>query len=219
MQGKRCKDKNRSILDGTKLPDIICFAIGAKVMVTSNINTDINVANGTRGKIVEVTLDPREAETVRWGPRITLRYPPCCILLKLERGNSSQVGNLPEGVVPIFPQERTYQLRFPGGKVKSVKQKQLPITGAYALTDYCAQGQTIERVIIDLATPPTGTLTPFSAYVALSRSSGRDTIRLLRGFDESLFTWPVCEALKQADSQFEELNQETMKRHGSSILM
>ena len=35
---------------------------------------------------------------------------------------------------------------------------------------------------------PSGELTPFNAYVALSRSRGRDSIRLLRYYDERLFT-------------------------------
>ncbi|KAF8331336.1 uncharacterized protein EI90DRAFT_3289438 [Cantharellus anzutake] len=158
----------KAVLEGTRLPDIIHFAIGAKVMVMSNINMDMNIANGT-----------------------------------CEYGNPSRMGDIPDGVVPIFPK---YQLKIGGGKAKSVKWKQLPITGAYGSTDYRA------HVIINLTTPPTGALTPFSAYVALSRSSGRKTIRLLRDFDETLFTRPVCEALKWADSQFEELNKKT-KEH------
>ncbi|KAF8341226.1 uncharacterized protein EI90DRAFT_3285428 [Cantharellus anzutake] len=156
---------SKAVLEGTRLPDIIHFAIGAKVMVTSNINMDMNIAN--------------------------------------EYGNPSRMGDIPDGVVPIFPK---YQLKIGGGKAKSVKWKQLPITGAYGSTDYRA------HVIINLTTPPTGALTPFSAYVALSHSSGRKTIRLLRDFDETLFTRPVCEALKWADSQFEELNKKT-KEH------
>ncbi|KZO99019.1 hypothetical protein CALVIDRAFT_477664 [Calocera viscosa TUFC12733] len=47
------------------------------------------------------------------------------------------------------------------------------MTPANAFTDYRAQGQTIDKVIVDIATPPTGTITPFNAYVALSRSKGR----------------------------------------------
>ncbi|KAF8309531.1 uncharacterized protein EI90DRAFT_2958593 [Cantharellus anzutake] len=158
----------------------------------------MNIANGTRGEVVEIIPDPREATTSNWGPRVSLVYPPSCILIRLEYGNPSRVGDLPDGVVPIFPKEQTYQLKIGGGKAKSVKRKQLPITGAYGFTDYRAQGQMIGHVIIDLASPPTGALTPFSAYVALSRSSGRETIRLLRDFDETLFTRPVCEALKRA---------------------
>ncbi|RDX46833.1 hypothetical protein OH76DRAFT_1329827, partial [Lentinus brumalis] len=58
------------------------------------------------------------------------------------------------------------------------------ITAAYAFTDYRSQGQTIPSVIVDLHTPPGGRLTLFNIYVALSRSSGRETIRLLRDFDD-----------------------------------
>ncbi|KIM56878.1 hypothetical protein SCLCIDRAFT_131593, partial [Scleroderma citrinum Foug A] len=37
-------------------------------------------------------------------------------------------------------------------------------------------------------TTPRGQLTPFNAYVALSRSRSRVGIRLLQDFDERLFT-------------------------------
>ncbi|KAJ3738871.1 hypothetical protein F5050DRAFT_1580540 [Lentinula boryana] len=45
------------------------------------------------------------------------------------------------------------------------------MTTAYAFTDYRAQGQTIPYVLVDIAKPPTGKLTLFNLYVALSRSS------------------------------------------------
>ncbi|KAI6110444.1 hypothetical protein EDD16DRAFT_1486536, partial [Pisolithus croceorrhizus] len=43
-------------------------------------------------------------------------------------------------------------------------------------TDYCSQGQTISHVIMDIAQPPTGGLTLFNLYIALSRSSGSDLL-------------------------------------------
>jgi hypothetical protein len=42
-------------------------------------------------------------------------------------------------------------------------------------------------VFVDIASPPTGTLSHFNLYVALSRSCGRGTIRLLRDFDDQIF--------------------------------
>jgi hypothetical protein len=42
-------------------------------------------------------------------------------------------------------------------------------------------------ITIDLRDTPTGKISPFSAYVALSRSRGRKTIRLLSDFDKKLF--------------------------------
>jgi ATP-dependent exoDNAse (exonuclease V) alpha subunit len=50
---------------------------------------------------------------------------------------------------------------------------------AYSFTDYRSQGQTISHTIIDIGTPPTGGLTPFNVYVALSRSRGQDNFETL----------------------------------------
>ena len=61
------------------------------------------------------------------------------------------------------------------------------MTAAYAFTDYWSQGQTILAVLVDIATPPSGGLMLFNLYVALSRSSGRSTLRLLRDFDDKLY--------------------------------
>jgi hypothetical protein len=61
----------------------------------------------------------------------------------------------------------------------SVHAFQLPLIPAYSLTDYRSQGQTISHTIIDIGTPPTGGLTPFNVYVALSRSRGQDNFETL----------------------------------------
>ena len=58
----------------------------------------------------------------------------------------------------------------------TVTRCQLPLTLAYAFTDYRSQGQTLEPVIVDIGSPPFGRLTPFNVYVALSRGTGRDNI-------------------------------------------
>ncbi|KAJ7833759.1 hypothetical protein B0H14DRAFT_3710216 [Mycena olivaceomarginata] len=42
------------------LPNFIELAIGMKVLVTRNIETDLDLANGARGEIVDVVLDPDE---------------------------------------------------------------------------------------------------------------------------------------------------------------
>ncbi|KAJ7266935.1 hypothetical protein B0H12DRAFT_1200858 [Mycena haematopus] len=86
---------------------------------------------------------------------------------------------------------------------------ELAITPAYAFTDYKSQGQTIQYVYIDLEPPPRGKLTPFSAYVALSRSRGRDHIRLLRGFDPDLFTTHPNLDLAVEDARLDRLTART----------
>ncbi|KAJ7036330.1 hypothetical protein C8F04DRAFT_1096106 [Mycena alexandri] len=59
------------------------------------------------------------------------------------------------------------------------------------------------HVLIDLHKPPSGALTPFSAYVALSRSKGRSTIRLLRGFEPKLFTTHPSDDLAVEDARLD----------------
>src|SRR5260370_30926940 len=54
--GKHGDKKN----NGSKLPDVIEIALGAKVMVTTNMDTDKNIANGSHGKIMEIMLDANE---------------------------------------------------------------------------------------------------------------------------------------------------------------
>ncbi|KIJ19452.1 hypothetical protein PAXINDRAFT_7933 [Paxillus involutus ATCC 200175] len=80
---------------------------------------------------------------------------------------------------------------------------------AYAFTDYRSQGQTILSVLVDIATPPTGDLNLFNLYVALSRSSGRSTIRLLRDLDVKLFQASHTPELLAEDDRIEELNEKT----------
>ncbi|KAG2084374.1 hypothetical protein BD769DRAFT_1374943 [Suillus cothurnatus] len=47
---------------------------------------------------------------------------------------------------------------------------------AYAFTDFKAQGQTIDYVLIDIGRTTCFALSPFNAYVTLSRSHGCDYI-------------------------------------------
>ena len=100
----------------------------------------------------------------------------------------------------------------PEGKAitRTVKRRQFPMMPAYAFTDYCSQGQTIPAVLVDIATPPTGGLNLFNLYIALSRSSGRSTIQLLRDFDDKLFQATHQPELLAEDDRLEELNGKTL---------
>ena len=85
------------------------------------------------------------------------------------------------------------------------------MTAAYAFTDYRSQGQTIPYVIVDIGSPPTGTLSLFNLYVALSRSSGRDSIRLLRDFKDEPFRGSHNPALMAEDERLENLDKMTQE--------
>lgn len=191
-----------------KLPDTVELAVGMPCMVTMNVKTEQDLANGTRGTLVDIILDSREQEINQEASIHTLQYPPRYILFKPDETRAGNLTGLPEGVFPIEPITCKYTIDVQG-KTTSVERRQIPVTGGYAFTDYRSQGQTLPAVIVDLAKPPSGTLTPFGAYVALSRSRGRDTIRLLRDFEDRIFTTHPSESLRNENLRLEEQDQLT----------
>ncbi|KAJ3568696.1 hypothetical protein NP233_g5549 [Leucocoprinus birnbaumii] len=181
-----------TIQDTQRMAERVELAVGMKAMVIVNIATEADLANGTRGTVEEIILDPREPPTPDTKPQITFE-------------------GLEDGLIPIIPGEVRFSIEEDEGKKIRVRRRQLALTQAYAFTDYKSQGQTIPCVIVDLQQPPDrgSKLTPFSVYVALSRSRGRDTIRILRSYDEKLFTQHPCPELAVEDERLERLNKET----------
>lgn len=175
------------------LPLQVELAIGMKVMVTDNLETDLDVTNGARGEIVDIILDPDEPP-IGNDPIVHLKKLPAYVLVKLTRTRATRLEGLDNAVIPVemitTSMRITTKTREGKAITRTVHRKQYPMTAAYAFTDYRSQGQTIPYVIVDIAPVPHGRLSLFNLYVALSRSSGRETIRLLRDFDEDDFKQP-----------------------------
>ena len=189
------------------LPETIELAIGMRVMVTSNIATDLDITNGARGTVVDIILNPEEP-LLGDASIVELKYLPQCVLVKLNRTRAVRLNGLDDGVIPIFPTKSSMQITLER-KTQTVTRFQYPITAAYCFTDYRSQGQTIPRVIVDIASPPTGKLSLFNLYVALSRSSGRETIRLLREFNDEIFLEAHEPELVLEDERLDDLDHTT----------
>ncbi|KAG8940311.1 hypothetical protein FRC03_005610 [Tulasnella sp. 419] len=158
-----------------QLPDLTRVAVGMKVMVTVNVETDLDIANGLRGVITGLVLDEADKDYNQNAEEVNLTWPPLYILVKLQQTSTIKLPGLEENEIPIAPMCKNY-MGLVGGHCKSIKRRQLPLTAAYSFTDYQSQGQTIPYVIVNIATPPSKGITAFNVYVALSRSLGRDTI-------------------------------------------
>jgi ATP-dependent exoDNAse (exonuclease V) alpha subunit len=124
-----------------KLPGQLELVVGMKAMVTMNIATEADLANGTRGEIIDIVLDPMELDPRR-------------------DEETSIMEGLPDGVIPIFPSEIKFNIPHQGQTIRHLPT----ITAGYAFTDYKSQGQTIECVIVDLGKPPWEALTAFNTY-------------------------------------------------------
>jgi hypothetical protein len=201
------------------LAEDVVVAKGMKAMVVTNIATEADVANGTRGVVEDIWLHPEEPpwkpeeedERLQEDGSYTLMHMPPVILFRPLEATSLTFPGVPAGLIPITPvTTASFKVKNGRGEEKNIRRTQYALTAAYAFTDHKAQGQTIEKVIIDISKPPTGKdLTPFNAYVALSRGRGRDSIRLLRDFDEELFTKHPSEELREEMARLETLDGQT----------
>jgi hypothetical protein len=187
------------------LPNKLELAKGMKVMVTFNVETDLDTANGACGEIAEIVLNEHETAFSPTVLIVELTYPPAYILVKINRTKAVQLEELEKDVLPLAPLEHTFTIVHEKG-IKTIRRRQLPVTPAYSFTDYRSQGQTISHSIIDITTPPSGGLTPFNVYVPLSR---RDNIRLLRDFNEKLMMSHPCEHLRVEDERLTRLDVES----------
>ena len=99
------------------LPDTIQIAIGMKVMVTENIETDLDIMNRARGEIVDIILDP-DKPPISNDPIVTLKCLPAYILVKMACTRAMQLEGLDEGVIPVQVATRNFQIkvRQVGGK-------------------------------------------------------------------------------------------------------
>ncbi|KIK15269.1 hypothetical protein PISMIDRAFT_75459, partial [Pisolithus microcarpus 441] len=118
----------------------------------------------------------------------------------------TKLTDLEQSIVPMEPAMRTFRIEVQCNSkniVRSVHRGQFPMAPVYAFTDYRSQGQTLPYVIVDIATPPSSSLNLFDLYVALSRSSSRSSIRLLREFDNEVFQKSHCNELLLEDERLE----------------
>src|SRR5215472_16434227 len=132
-----------------------------KIIITENLMTDLDISNGARREIVDMILHPDEPPIPN-APIVKLKYLPAYLLVRLERTRASRLDGLDTGVIPIEVSTTKYRIQIDKSMTKTVLRKQYPLAAAYAYTDYKAQGQTMPCVIIDIATPPIGSINLFN---------------------------------------------------------
>jgi ATP-dependent exoDNAse (exonuclease V) alpha subunit len=199
-----------------------------KMMVLLNLSTEADIANGTTGTIEDILLDPREENCmVDDNGAVLLKYPPALIIFKPDGDKDLSLQfpdqfaghsrTIPKNTVPLMPSSTSFTIHTSNGQKYTIYRHQYPITAAYAMTDIKSQGQTMGPTLVDLSSPPSGKLSCFNAYVALSRSKGRKTIRLLRDFDDMLFKTPPSADLEIEMKRLDELDRQTKTWFNSLI--
>jgi hypothetical protein len=188
------------------LSDRLDLATGAEVMVTANIDTKHGIANGARGQITAIVLNAEEdIGNASQSNNIKLRYMPSYIIVKFYHQTKIHFDNLKENEYPIQTIQKSYRICLDDKTKSTVYRQQIPLTLGYSFTDYRVQGQTISNLIVDIAKPPTGSISQYNAYVALSRIKGREGIRLLRDFEDELLQTSIDPELIDENSRLKKL--------------
>jgi len=120
----------------------IGLAVGMKVLVTLNIETDLDLTNGTRGTIVKIVLHHEEEISV--AHEVVLKHTPLYVLVRLDHTRAIRLPGLEENVLPIKPASKSYKIAYNvrrcGEEIRrvtqNIKRQQFPITAAYTFTDY-----------------------------------------------------------------------------------
>ena len=163
---------------------VLPLCMGLPVRATDHIDRARGILRGCRGVVVgwsqehvSESLDQEDASII-WN---TL---PVAIYVRFDTAATWAIDGLQEtNVYPVSPQRKQWHLdKHRQRPMLRVTRKQYPLAPAFAVTAHAAQGQTAkEKIVADLHIGPNGD--PLTAYVAVTRVTGRDKLAILRPFD------------------------------------
>ena len=156
------------------------------------------MANESQGILRQIVYDEDSIDYASSRRKVVvLKKPPKYGVVELLGRTPGAYVNLPPNHVPVYPVKATcvYTIwRRDGTKIQhSFQRFQLPLTPAYAFTDYKCQRQTFQNAIVDLAEGMTST----GMYVMLFRVRSLEDLLILRPFKESLLDMKIPPALRE----------------------
>ncbi|KAB5588519.1 hypothetical protein CTheo_8037 [Ceratobasidium theobromae] len=172
----------------TRVPESLTLRTDAQVMCVQNIS-ESNLMNGSIGRVLGF-LTAKEA--------VEQGYPVAGAPVKLsDKGVAERVSVSPKYMNLEWPLVRftnggeflmlpsDFVLENAVGEMRA-RRRQVPLILAWALTIHKAQGQTIDRLKVDLGR----TFAPGQAYVAVSRCRTLEGLQLMNFTPKSVFVDP-----------------------------
>ena len=145
--------KNSNEEDAGGLYARVRLCEGARVMLSSNLWTEMGLVNGSMGYVVAILYQPGAKP-----PAL-----PTAVVVQMDKYDGPTWGG--ERCVPICPIERSWPSST-GNRKSSCKRRQLPIQLAWAVTVHKSQGLTLDRAVIDIGKRE---FAPGITYVGFSR--------------------------------------------------
>ncbi|XP_048251539.1 uncharacterized protein LOC125379306 [Haliotis rufescens] len=185
------------------LPKNLHVAIGARVMITKNIDTSDGLVNGAFGTVSNISLTDGEA----FPSRLYVVFDNDDVGKKL-RKVKQDASRLQANSTPIEPLEETVTNN--GGI-----RRQFPLKLAWACTIHKVQGITVNKAVISLDK----IFAAGQAYVALSRVSSLDGL-IIQDFKESvIYSSEKVEAAVCSMPKFMSTNQRIYDGHPTFTLI
>lgn len=190
IQDRTARDR---LLANCMAPPVITLKKGAQVMLIKNI--DETLVNGSVGKVVafmdEKTFDIYHEDEEEFQAVETMdlndeamtrsRKKLKALINKDGLGDTSQKWPLVRFALAdgssrdLLCQKESWKIELPNGEVQA-SRSQVPLILAWALSIHKAQGQTLERVKVDLGK----IFEKGQAYVALSRATCQEGLQIMR---------------------------------------
>ena len=168
------------------------LAVGARVMLTANVDVSDGLVNGARGEVVHFVKKPSGVDVIR-------------ILVKFDYKSvgrsaikSSPYRSHYSSAVPLKKHEAMFLAM--GKRGSEVTRLQFPLTLAWATTIHKVQGLTLDEIVVDMEGG--NRFSPGQAYVAFSR------VKTLQGLH--LFNFNPS-AIKSSEKVCEEMDRLSSK--------
>ena len=187
------KAQRDKLLQNCMAPELITLKKGAQVMLIKNV--DESLVNGSIGKVIGF-MDEQKFDSYTTGDDDSARSPGGTIATQSNEYLASDEAakrrmlqgittarqwpvvrfTIPDGSSrDLLCQPEQWKVEQPNGEVQASRQ-QVPLILAWALSIHKAQGQTLERVKVDLGK----VFEKGQAYVALSRATNMAGLQVLR---------------------------------------
>ena len=139
------------------LHGILKLAIGARVMLTTNVDVSDGLVNGARGEVVHVVTNNDDEVT-----HVLVKFDNNTVGRKSIQ--TSQYRSRYPHAVPLAKYEVVFFAK--GKRGSEITRLQFPLTLAWATTIHKVQGLTLDEIVVDMKG---GRFSPGQAYVAFSR--------------------------------------------------
>ena len=155
------------------LREVVSVAVGARVMVTVNIDVADGLSNGVVGTVTGIVRNNQDVQTV------LVKFDSNRVGQKAMR--DSEYRQQYHGSVPIKRVDVSFSVGSGRNSVEA-KRSQFPLTLAWGCTIHKVQGKTMDKVVVSMQGK--SSFMPGQAYVAFSRVKTLSGLFLL-GFDKT----------------------------------